>query len=73
MHEIDSLNVLILPMRNGNRDTLAALSLAWTVLILPMRNGNYKERKNTRSCIKVLILPMRNGNKKHLIELKQST
>jgi len=36
------LQVLILPMRNGNMDKNNAISNARKVLILPMRNGNFE-------------------------------
>ena len=35
------LQVLILPMRNGNTSTANSLQNQILVLILPMRNGNY--------------------------------
>ena len=55
--------VLILPMRNGNREEELknAESLA-EVLILPMRNGNSDRVWKYANESAVLILPMRNGN-----------
>jgi len=38
-------NVLILPMRNGNNETLEKIGeVMMSVLILPMRNGNKESR-----------------------------
>jgi len=59
---MEPLDVLILPMRNGNTITYQFLRLFLLVLILPMRNGNLMLRQNMASALFVLILPMRNGN-----------
>ena len=54
--------VLILPMRNGNNDTLTNIFINIEVLILPMRNGNMNNITLNKLLTPVLILPMRNGN-----------
>ena len=55
--------VLILPMRNGNRNSSILNSLcSFWVLILPMRNGNQFPWFPFLIPSFVLILPMRNGN-----------
>ncbi len=54
--------VLILPMRNGNRDLVSTMTFDCAVLILPMRNGNNKIGIKSFDDLNVLILPMRNGN-----------
>ncbi len=41
--------VLILPMRNGNRNTVVVRSFKNKVLILPMRNGNMEYIKQLMS------------------------
>jgi len=57
------VNVLILPMRNGNSGSCNnSLKEVFTVLILPMRNGNFRGMDDSEKIKSVLILPMRNGN-----------
>ena len=56
------LQVLILPMRNGNFSLTSIIICANVVLILPMRNGNKSKPHWKSNYKKVLILPMRNGN-----------
>ncbi len=58
-----SIDVLTVPMRNGNKITLLSHCRCLRVLTVPMRNGNRNlSRLSSPGMVIVLTVPMRNGN-----------